>query len=80
MFMIVGEDDDLAGFDFDRLSIRNLRCHPPFDDIVVKHEVFGAFEPRAAILQGNLRANAPRCCELGMQEDASLQPNDTQQV
>jgi len=78
MIMIVREDDDLAGFDFDQLSIWNLRFHPPFDDIVEKHEVLGAFEPRAAVLQGDLRANAPRCREFGMQEDASLQPNDTQ--
>jgi hypothetical protein len=78
--VVVGKEDDLAGLDLDRLAIGNPCNQTPFGHIVVEHEMLGAFEERAAILRGNLRKNAPRSRELGMQEHAALQAHDPQHV
>ena len=80
VLMIVGKDDDLAGFDLHRRPARDLRGQPSLDDIVVEHEVFGTLEQRAAVLRANLRQDAPGCSELRMQEDAALQTNSPQYV
>ena len=80
VLVVVGKDDDLAGLDRDRLGVRNLRCQPPLDDVVVEHEVVGTLEERAAVRRGDLREEAPGCGELRMQEDAALQTNDPQHV
>jgi hypothetical protein len=78
--MILRKDDDFAGLDLNRLPIRDLRGQPSLDDIVVKHEVFGALEQRAAVLAANLRQDAPGRSELRVQEDPALQTNKPQYV
>ena len=42
--------------------------------------VFDAVEQRAAVLRGKLRADAPGCGELGVQEYAALETNEAQHV
>src|SRR5262245_5561253 len=78
--MVMGENDDLAGLDLDRLLIRNLRREPSLDDVVIEDDVLDAFEQLAAILRREPRENAPRSRELRVQEYAALQPNDAQDV
>jgi hypothetical protein len=58
MLMVMGEDDDLAGHDLDGVPMRDLRSQVPLGDVVVKHEVLGAFKHRAAVLPANLRMAA----------------------
>jgi hypothetical protein len=78
--VIVRKDDDLASLDFDRRIIWNLRAQAAFDHIVVGHHVFGAIEQQAAILRRDLREDAPRCGELGVQKDSAFKANDPQQI
>jgi hypothetical protein len=80
MAVIVRKDDDLAGLDFDRRFIWNLRGEAAFDHIMVGHHVFGTVQQRAAILRRDLREDAPRCGELGVEKDSTLETNNPQQI
>ena len=80
MAVIVRKDNDLAGLDLDRWLVWNLRDQMTFNDIVIKHHMFGAVEQRAAILWRDLREDAPRFGELGVQKDSAFETNDPQQI
>jgi hypothetical protein len=80
VWVVVGEDDDLAGGDLDGLVIGDLRRQASLDHVVIKDDVLDAFEQLAAILRREAGENAPRSRELRVQEYAALQPNDAQDV
>src|SRR6266567_988604 len=75
MQVIARQQNDLAGPNYEALSIRTLNADMKLalDDIVVKNQVGRWPENRRAMLGPDARRNAPRREELGVQEHAAGQ-------
>jgi hypothetical protein len=78
--IVAGENDDLARAELERLLAINLYFESSFNHVVVKDQMRSRTEKRRTILGLQLRRDAPRLKELGVQEYTASKVCDPQDV
>ena len=78
--LVSRQQDDLAGADRHRRSVRHAQQRAAFRHVVIRDDMRRRSQEGAVVLGPHVRADAPRRRELGVQKHPARQPHRANQI